>query len=218
MNKLTSYLSLGLQVVILVFVGVLVFGGSTVFGGTTNYDALDVTDGYYVDGTQVITGSGVWSGAISSSNTATLSGTVSLTGTNRFTAPVSVGTKTILTGGNSTTTITAAQACANNYFEYAPSVANASATLPTQATLNATCLTTTGDRIGPILWKNTSNAASTTLFAAGASTTIIYANASTTTGAAPTALAGGKYARLMFLNTSSSDATAGVVVMISQFE
>lgn len=166
----------------------------------------------------VASGYATISGAITGSGATLLSSTTTLTGTNRITQPVEVGTKTILAGGIATTTVTAAQICANSYFEWAPSVANATATLPTAAALSAACLTTTGDRLPYIVWKNTSASASSTIFAAGASTTIAYANATTTAGGSQSILLGGKYTSLRFLVSSSSDPTSGVTVLISQFQ
>ncbi len=71
-QKLSSYLTLGISVVILVLSLLSIPGSPAVFGGTTNFDAMDVTDGYYVDGTQVINGSGVLTGSIASAGTLTI--------------------------------------------------------------------------------------------------------------------------------------------------
>lgn len=127
------------------------------------------------------------------------------------------GTKSILTAG-ATTSISGVNVCSGKYFEFAPTVANATATLPTQAVLNAACLTTTGDEQS-IYLKNTSVTASTTLLAAGASTTIVYMNASTTvSNGAPSTLSGGSIFKLTFVNTSSSDPTSGITVFAQQYK
>jgi hypothetical protein len=161
---------------------------------------------------QVIDATGNLVGVVNTALSATF------TGTTRIKQPVETGSKTILTGAVATTSVTAAQICAGSYFEWSPSVANATATLPSASALGAACLTTTGDRLPYIVWKNTSVSASSTIFAAGASTTLAYVNASTTAGGSPGTLLGGKYASLRFLVTSSTDPTSGVTVLISQFQ
>lgn len=161
---------------------------------------------------QVVNSAGQWVGQLSTALSATF------TGTTRVLSPIETGSKIILTGGVATTSVTASQICGASYIEWSPSVANATATLPTAASLTSACLTTTGDRLPYIVWKNTAATASTTLFAAGASTTVVYANASTTLGGVPSSLAGGSYASLRFFSSSSSDPTSGITVLISQFK
>jgi len=160
-NKLLSYSLIGIQILILILVGVLVFGRSTSrLGGTTNYDALDVSDGYYVDGTQVITGSGVWSGAITT------------TGDVRIKSPVITGASSTLTAA-ATTSITAAQACDNALVNFNPTALTVgSTTLPTAAAMIADCLTTDGDSV-QFTFRNLSTATTTQIVIGDASTTLV---------------------------------------------
>lgn len=209
MNKLNisslvaSVLAIVISLVALGNAGTAKFGSYVTGAGVTNFDIVDAALGFRVNGTTVINSSG--------NIVATGSG-------NRITGLTDVGSKIVLTGGVATTSLSAAQLCTGSYVEWSPSVANATATLPTQAALNAACLTTNGDQALSLVWKNTSNAASTTLFAAGASTTIVYANATTTTGTAPSVLAGGSYMKMDILVTSSTDPTSGITYLVSQYK
>ena len=155
-------------------------------------------------------------GSFSADGTVTLSGTNTLTGTNRITRATNVGTRLVLTSA-ATTSISGAQVVANGYVEFFPTVANASATLPTQAALVTAGLNTAGDSI-ELVWRNSaSNATATTIFAAGASTTLQYANSSSS-AATYLELGQGDYANLKFQVASTSDATAGIVILVERYQ
>lgn len=200
MNKTLSYLSLAVQVLILVLVASFVFR-SPVFGGATNYDQLDTTDGYSVDGTSIVNGSGVFTGAITSANA------VTLTGDTRIQTLVGTGSQVALAGTTSSV-ITAAAVCDAGYATTTPSITEASTlTTPTAALLFADCLTTDGDSSDLIVLNTT---ASTTVVTAGASSTIAFDGS---TGGSVT-LAANSWAFLKFVRTS---ATAYVTIM-SQYK
>lgn len=193
-NKLLSYLSPIIQVLTLVLVIVIIFSGNLNLGGTTNYDAMDVTDGYLVDASTVINGSGDWTG----------SGNMTVTGS--F-IPDAIGSGVnIQTAGTATTTVTAANVCDNSIIEWAPINAVSTSTLPGAVALQADCLDIRGS-YRDILWENTSLAASTTAFTAGASTTIEFA--SSTISVVP--LSGADGAIIRFYNSTSTTSNSAMI-------
>lgn len=196
-NKILNNFSPIIQVLTLILVAVLVFNGqSLTLGGTTNYDALDVSDGYYVDGTQIIDGSGNFDGAVTPSSIVN-SGATTLTGDVRAKSPIFTGSIGSVTGTTSSV-ITAAQVCDNNYATTTPSITAASTlTTPSAVTLFADCLTTNGDEASLIVLNTT---ASTTVVTAGASTTLYYDGA---TGGSAT-LAASSAALLRFVRSSAT--------------
>ena len=168
MNKLSVYLSiaaLGVSLIALVLIGNV---QGINFGGVTNLDQLDVTDGLSVDNVLRIEGDG--GGRFASSTLTTVNGSADFA--SEASLPlVEEGTLVTLTSG-ATVSITAAQACDGNVLSFAPSVATASATLPTSSAWVGDCLGTNGDSV-EFLLRNTSSTSLFTLLAADASTTMV---------------------------------------------
>lgn len=109
-------------------------------------------------------------------NTVTFSGSTSLSGTATFTGalvPNSVGSGVLAISGGVTSTVTAAQMCANSVLQVTATNAVASTTLPTAVALQAACLNTIG---GARSWmiQNLGTATTSLAFVAGASTTVQY--------------------------------------------
>lgn len=145
------------------------FGSYVTGSGITNFDIVDAALGFRVGGVQVITSAGQYNGVINTTGTVTLSGTFN---------PNSIGSGYLALSGNATTAITATQLCANSLVDFAATVSNASATLPTAAALQGACLNTFGGW-RQLTLRNTGVATTTVKLAAGdASTTIKYGYAS----------------------------------------
>ncbi len=207
-KKLLSYISSNaIGIITLLIVCVIAFSGNKItFGGTTNYDQIDTTDGYSVDGTSVINGSGVITGVITSANTVTLTGKFN---------PDSIKSGVSIGSAVPTSTISAANICDKGIIEVSPTVANASTTLDTAVNLQADCLGNVGSYTD-VLLENTSNAASTTIIAAGASSTLEFAASSTIAGAT---LAGGDGAILRFYSSTSTTSNSAMIkVKIIHFD
>lgn len=143
-------------------------------------------------------------GAFSVSGASTLAGTVTITGN---TAIDSFKSGVNSQSGSATTTaLTAATLCDYGIDEWTPSVANATATLPDAVPLQADCIDARGS--SNFIWfENLSNAASTTLFVAGASTTIEYVASSTV----DRVVAGGDGAKIEFINSTSTTSNSAMV-------
>lgn len=212
MNKLLSYLTPVLLVAILVL-QIISFGGTGVaVGGTTNYDQIDTTDGYSVDGTSVINGSGVWIGTITTSNAGTFSG--GLTASGGFTTDrILFGStgKTTNSTATSTLTLTAANVCDNALYEWTPSVASATTSLPTATTLVADCLTADG-MYKYFRLKNLGDTASTTYISGLLSNGLNLRFASSSNATASSTIAGGAWVDLYFQRASSTQVDVGATV------
>lgn len=142
-------------------------GSYVTAAGVTNYDKVDAASGFLENGVPLSNGTGV------------ITAPVTTTGTVQFAALRDGGGITYASGtvaANTTTSVTAANVCGSSIIQWAPTGALATATLPTAAALEATtCFNQAGNR-HQISWRNTANAASSTVFSAGASTTILYAS------------------------------------------
>lgn len=143
------------------------------------------------------------SGNLTTSGTIDASGAITITGAFN---PDSIGSGVATQTGAATTSVSASTICSNGIIQYAPSVASASATLPTAVALQSDCLGNVGS-YRDVLWENTSVAASTTLFAAGASTTIEYVSSTGANGA----LSGADGAILRLYSSSLSTGSASMV-------
>ena len=224
-NKLLSYLSFGLSIIMVVLLAMILFRfGNGVLAGNTNYDAVDVTDGYYIDGTQVIDGSGNWIGA----------GTFTLTGelnAGSFVYGDANGALPGISFGSdhqTSTTLTAAQVCDNSVLDIRNSTSTANTPslihVPTAASVFSDCLTAIGD-IRDIVLYNTGATSSITLSNAlainSASTSLMYeifASSSDVWGSNPLATSSisvGRFASVkMFRFTSSTQAWLGYLVRV----
>lgn len=98
---------------------------------------------------------------------------------------ISHGGLVTLTATGSSTAITAANVCTGGIIAFPSGVLQSSTTLPTAATLTASCLTTVGDYVD-VLFKNTSST-SFTVISGGTSSTLLVASgtAITATGIVP---------------------------------
>lgn len=198
MNKLLSYLTPALLVVVLILQIVQFGGESATLGGTTNYDQLDTTDGYSVDSTSIIDASGLFTGTFI--GTASSSIPVTLSGTSTIGAITTSGSSSL--SGTSTVTLTATQICQSSVLLYEPEDAAASATMPSANTLFTDCLSDDGTS-KQVLLLNTAEIASSTFVIAGASTTLVNATSTAERNKVP----GFTGAILTFIRENSTSGT-----------
>ena len=202
MQKLLSYLTLALVLVVLFFV----IGGGFGGGGVTNYDSLDLlpiqsSENALVvrnsDGTAQLTVSG--SGGVTFASGTILSSTLDVTGETHLQRLIQGGT--VATFTSSATVVTAAEVCASSVFSYsiAPTGAAGTLTLPTKATLDSDCLSTNGDMMDLIIINTNANSASTVTVTAGTSTTLVGIDGNADV------ISGGDSALLKFVPLSSTE-------------
>ena len=206
--------------VAIISLGVLLFTGNgvgslgaSVAFGPNHYQSDVFLQGLYAGTSRQLSISNAGlittSGGITNSGTFTNSG--ALTQSAAFTATSDVRLKSpVKTGaigsvaGTTSSVITAAQVCDDNYATTTPSITEASTlTTPSMVSLVADCLTTNGDEVSLTVLNTT---ASTTVVTAGASSTLYYDGA---TGGSAT-LAASSAAILRFIRTS---ATTLIVLM-----
>lgn len=176
--------------------------------GAVSYDVQKFVGDIYngINDTKIFSG-GFFVGPVNTSATSTFSGFTYI----KSLIPAT-GVTTITPGA--TTTITAAQICSGGgTIQWAPSVANASATLPTADSLRQSCLSTTGNRID-VRFRNTSTTSSYILVA-GSGTTIYHVAEVATSTAQNNSISSSTPAMVTFQLTlaSSTDSTASADVV-----
>lgn len=205
------------------FVGLVVVGlvlGSLLFRqsskpaeqvqvGSTQYDvAKFIGDVYQGLNEQLMFRNGFFVGPASSTATS------SFLGATYIKTPVLSTGVTTLTATATTTSLTAAQICAGGgVINWAPPVANATATLPTANALRGACLPTVGNSIS-VRFRNTSSTSSYNLVA-GTGMTIFHmlevatstANVNTISSSTPAEV------KIFLTLASSTDSTAAVDVI-----
>lgn len=209
MNTTRKYLIFGLVAVVVIglasgYAGVRTGLQSvdTRAGSTNNNRIFSFDEGIAVDNTLVIDGNGSLIGAASSSVTSTF------TGATYITSAIFGNAVTTVTPA-ATTTISAAQICTGGgTINWAPSVANATATLPTAQALQSACLTNVGSVI-TVQVRNTSTTSSFNVVA-GTGETIFHVKEVATSTAANNLVSSSTpmQIRLRLTLASSSDSTA----------
>ena len=126
------------------------------------------------------------------------------------------GIKTI-SGSATTTSISAADVCDYSGLNWTPTIASATATLPTAAALIADCLPTWGDTKDLYFRNLSTDTATSTLLVAGASTTVAYINASSTTNTILQRIYGTETALLKFLVATTTANSNMVEVNVITF-
>lgn len=131
--------------------------------GTTRFPNSGIVAQYFNASSTSATSN--FAGAVS------IAGLFSITGDTHTGSLVQGGSIATLTG-TSTQSVSAANVCDNSVVQWAPTVTEATATLPTAIALAADCMTSNGD-FKDILFLNTSSTATTTVVVANASTTLL---------------------------------------------
>lgn len=149
---------------------------------------------------------GQFVGPINSNNSSTISATTTLSA-ETYVNKLVLGTGITTLTPAATTTLTAAQACGGSVLSLAPTVANATMTLPTAQTLQSTCLLVAGNSLIVPL-KNASGTSNYNVVA-GTGGTLYRSNGNNSTSTADNTISSSTpgWVRITLTLASSSDST-----------